>query len=195
LVNSRLGRFTATPSRSTGMPFHASGALLLPKLRSQFAEFLNEGSLVHLSILYLPTCVGLRYGHSRLSLEVFLGSSGPTHLASPKVRLTFTSRSLARWDLPHRPPYWFRRWLSHRWVCLSASPHHSNEPLWYRNIDLLSIAYASRPRLRPDSPAADQHGCGTLRYSVGRIHTALALLIPAFALDAAPAVLPLDLLR
>jgi hypothetical protein len=67
--------------------------------------------------------------------------------------------------------------------------------LWYRNVDLLSIAYALRPRLRPDSPAADQHGCGTLWPSVGRIHTALALLIPAFALPAAPAVLPLDLLR
>ena len=27
-----------------------------------FAEFLNASSLVHLSILSLPTCVGLRYG-------------------------------------------------------------------------------------------------------------------------------------
>ena len=33
-------------------------ALLIPKLRSYFAEFLNEGSLDRLSILYLPTCVG-----------------------------------------------------------------------------------------------------------------------------------------
>ena len=27
-----------------------------------FAEFLNEGSLVRLRLLALPTCVGLRYG-------------------------------------------------------------------------------------------------------------------------------------
>ena len=37
-------------------------ALLLPKLRSQLAEFLNNPSPVGLRILFLPTCVGLRYG-------------------------------------------------------------------------------------------------------------------------------------
>ena len=37
-------------------------APLLPKLRGQFAEFLNEGSSDRLGILYPPTCVGLRYG-------------------------------------------------------------------------------------------------------------------------------------
>ena len=62
LVNSRLGLVTAAPSRSTGMPLHASGAFLLPKLRNEFAEFLDKGSLVHLGMLYQPTCVGLRYG-------------------------------------------------------------------------------------------------------------------------------------
>ena len=40
-------------------------ALLLPKLRSQIAEFLNEGSLVTLGYLPPPTSVGLRYGHMR----------------------------------------------------------------------------------------------------------------------------------
>ena len=40
-------------------------ALLIPKLRSQFAEFLNNSSPVGLRILFLPTCVGLRYGHLR----------------------------------------------------------------------------------------------------------------------------------
>ena len=38
---------------------------LLPKLRGQFAEFLSGGSLVHLSLLDQPTCVGLRYGRIR----------------------------------------------------------------------------------------------------------------------------------
>jgi hypothetical protein len=41
-------------------------ALLLPKLRSHFAEFLNNTSPAHLGILSPPACVGLRYG-SRLT--------------------------------------------------------------------------------------------------------------------------------
>ena len=39
------------------------GAPLIPKLRGQFAEFLNYPSPVGLRILFLSTCVGLRYGH------------------------------------------------------------------------------------------------------------------------------------
>ena len=42
-----------------------SRAPLLPKLRGQLAEFLNNPSPVGLRILFLPTCVGLRYGLSR----------------------------------------------------------------------------------------------------------------------------------
>ena len=40
-------------------------APLLPKLRGQLAEFLNNPSPVGLRIFFLPTCVGLRYGHLR----------------------------------------------------------------------------------------------------------------------------------
>ena len=36
--------------------------ILLPKLRMQFAEFLQHHSLKRLSIFYLSTCVGLGYG-------------------------------------------------------------------------------------------------------------------------------------
>ena len=53
LLNSRMGHFTAAPQK---------GALLIPKLRSYFAEFLDQVSLLRLGILYPPTCVGLRYG-------------------------------------------------------------------------------------------------------------------------------------
>jgi len=38
-------------------------AVLLPKLRTEFAEFLKEGSPDRLGMFYLPTGVGLRYGH------------------------------------------------------------------------------------------------------------------------------------
>jgi hypothetical protein len=63
LISSRPGLDPAAASRSTGKQFHANAAPLLPKVRGQFAEFLNQGSLVRLGLLDLPTCVGLRYGH------------------------------------------------------------------------------------------------------------------------------------
>ena len=57
-----------------------SGAPLLPKLRGQFAEFLNNPSPVGLRILSSSTCVGLRYG--RLSNT----HSFSRHRASPTPR-------------------------------------------------------------------------------------------------------------
>ena len=51
-------------------PIHCgsvSRAPLFPKLRGQFAEFLNYPSPVGLRILFLSTCVGLRYGRRRYS--------------------------------------------------------------------------------------------------------------------------------
>jgi hypothetical protein len=62
LVNSRLGQFTAAPSGFDREGLDPTGAPLLPKLRGYFAEFLNEGYLDHLSILYLSTCVGFGTG-------------------------------------------------------------------------------------------------------------------------------------
>ena len=51
------------------------GALLRPKLRSYFAELLRESYLAPLSILYLPTCVGLGYRYLLfVVVRAFLGS-------------------------------------------------------------------------------------------------------------------------
>ena len=61
LLNSRLGLFTAA----------TLVALLLPKLRSHFAEFLNNAYLAHLRILSSSTCVGLRYGCLRPCQQLF----------------------------------------------------------------------------------------------------------------------------
>ena len=49
-------------------PLLAKGSFL-PKLQEYIAEFLNVSYLEHLSILYQPTCVGLRYGLCGLNLE------------------------------------------------------------------------------------------------------------------------------
>ena len=57
-----------------------SRALLFPKLRSQFAEFLNYPSPVGLRILFLSTCVGLRYGHLGYPSKLFSPSSTHTSL-------------------------------------------------------------------------------------------------------------------
>ncbi len=57
---------------------HISVASLLPKLRDQFAEFLNYPSPVGLRILFLSTCVGLRYGHLRYTIKLFSPSSKHT---------------------------------------------------------------------------------------------------------------------
>ena len=59
----------------------AHRALFLPKLQRYFAEFLKEGSPALLGILYLPTCVGLRYRQLLLkALRAFLGSLTSTTL-------------------------------------------------------------------------------------------------------------------
>ena len=55
-------------------PFHCgllSQAPLLPKLRGQFAEFLNNPSPAGLRILSSSTCVGLRYGRLAYPLYLF----------------------------------------------------------------------------------------------------------------------------
>jgi hypothetical protein len=83
LVNSRLGLVSAAPSSFGREVLHLTGAILLPKLRIHFAEFLNQSYLARLGILYLSTCVGLGYGHFACSLEVFLG--GMASAASPKT--------------------------------------------------------------------------------------------------------------
>ena len=60
-----------------------SGAPLLPKLRGQFAEFLNNPSPVGLRILSSSTCVGLRYG------RLINTHSFSRHRASPTSLLMF----------------------------------------------------------------------------------------------------------
>ena len=58
-------------------------APLIPKLRGQFAEFLNNPSPVGLRILSSSTCVGLRYGHLNYT------HSFSRHWASPTSLLMF----------------------------------------------------------------------------------------------------------
>ena len=59
LVNSRLDLFTGTLKK----------VLFLPKVQSQFAEFLRESYLAPLSLFNPLTCVGLRYRYFSFKVE------------------------------------------------------------------------------------------------------------------------------
>ena len=105
MVNSRLGLVTATSISSGGKPLHLPEALLIPKLRSQCAEFLNERSLMRLGILSPPTCVGVRYGRTTNSLEDFLGGMESTSTGWPKPHGPAGLEVHGRPDLPRHPLY------------------------------------------------------------------------------------------
>ena len=70
--------------------------LLLPKLRRQFAEFLNHSSPARLGILYPPTCVGMGYGHRVSSLLGFSWQHGISDFAVCRSasRLSVTAPTL-----------------------------------------------------------------------------------------------------
>ena len=119
-------------------------APLLPKLRGNFAEFLNNASPVGLRILSSSTCVGLRYGYNKYNsgfsrhrlylLRYF--NFAPRHvfeLIGGFANLSSTSLA---------PVFPFLAQAS------SMRPH-SSDLLQYRNLNLLSIDYVFRPRLRP----------------------------------------------
>ena len=112
--------------------------------------------------------------------------------------LTLPSQRTGRTDLPVRPAYRVgglaAQHLAPRVPPSLCAACATRGRVRNGNLDPLSIAYGASPRLRPASPAADQHGCGTLGHSVGGIRTPLALLMPTFALPAAPRWFPPPLL-
>ena len=87
-------------------------ASLLPKLRDHYAEFLDPVSLVHLRLLALPTCVGLRYGRLQHSLTKLFLPADSTHLALGLPRtLVLRSRLLYTLERPSTKPHAFRFWV------------------------------------------------------------------------------------
>ena len=70
-------------------------ASLLPKLRDQYAEFLDPVSLVHLRLLASPTCVGLRYGRLTTSPQSFSRVSTPENSAWGCPRTSHSALGIA----------------------------------------------------------------------------------------------------
>ena len=142
MVNSRLGRFAATPSRSVRVGPHRRGHSFS---RSYGVSMPSSLTMVLPIALVcstrLPVSVLVRAPPR--SLEVFLGSMA----RRLHMKLRLTSRPAAgRICLPcglraftgtsRTPPGY-----------PSPSPRRSNAPRWYRNVRLLCIGYACRPRL------------------------------------------------
>ena len=151
-------------------------APLLPKLRGQFAEFLNNASPVRLRILSSSTCVGLRYGYFYTISTSFSRQRASWYF----VTLFSLSLSVRVFPLPR----------------LSSSPA-SLASFKYGYSAGISTCYPSDTpfglSLGPDLPWADEPSPGNLRLSTARILTLLSLLIPAFSLLSRPAVLSIYL--
>ena len=119
-------------------------APLLPKLRGHFAEFLNNASSVGLRILSSSTCVGLRYGP-------VCSYSGFSWRSLRSLPYPFV-RSASRHHLPRGiclPPVTALAPGSPLPATAMGTRPHSSVHTGYRNLNLLSIGYASQPRLRP----------------------------------------------
>ena len=118
-------------------------ALLLPKLRGHFAEFLNNASPVDLRILSSSTCVGLRYGYCTNNSGFSWQPAHALHyfFFAPHHVFPLPGGFSNRTGTPLAPvsPFPAR--------ALFLRPH-SSVVQQYRNFCLLSIDYASRPRLR-----------------------------------------------
>ena len=142
-----LGPFHCGPLElDSAKECHSTGAPLLPKLRGHFAEFLNEGSSDRLGILYLPTCVGFgtgtrnlprrfsrRHGFKNFGLTA---SASRLRLCGRRIFLSPALRGYPRTTIAWDP------------LAYPVPPSVVTVATWYRNINLLSIAYAFRPRLR-----------------------------------------------
>ena len=155
-------------------PFHCdhfSVAPLIPKLRGQYAEFLNNPSPVGLRILSSSTCVGLRYGRLQYTSHLF--------------SLQILHASLLIFS-PFRPGLPTPgSWITHMSVCLNFSGY-----------GISTVCASTTPfglALAPGLPRADEPAPGNLRFSAITILTQFSLLIPAFSLLYSPPLLPLRL--
>ena len=137
LLNSCLGQFSAACFQ----------APLLPKLRGHFAEFLDNASSVGLRILSFPTCVGLRYGYQQnySGFSRQLGSEASLLLFAPRHVLKLRGGFASLASIPLAPVFPFP-------ALPTVLRPHSSVYWQYRNLHLLSIDYASRPRLRSRLP-------------------------------------------
>jgi hypothetical protein len=150
LLNSRLGHLIATLKRSRSKFFHAQGYPFSLSYGVRLPSSLTRVLSNTLGFLPQPTRVGLRYGRSPSSNEVFLDSVGSAE--SPWVAPQLPPLlGLSKGGFSSPRAYDWRRAMSigHAQPTFLYSPRlNENGRCW--NINQISIAYAFRPRLRPD---------------------------------------------
>ena len=151
--------------------------LLLPKVRRQFAEFLQDTSLKRLGILYLTTCVGFGYGlyGGAISWNPFAALTNPirkNNLRDPSHTTRPTNINVVPIDYPlrarlrgrltllrlalSRNPWSFGERASHplyRYSCQHSHFRYLHDPLPDRFISLRNAPLPLRtevpnPKLR-----------------------------------------------
>ena len=138
MVNSRLGLFTAAIFR--WHPFSRSYGVILPSSLTIVLS-LALGFSPHLPVSVCGT--GTLDLTSGFSWQCEISCFGTCFPSPSHVRNSLTGFA---WSTPfvlgRAPP-------TARSAYPPASPLHSNDPRWYRNLNLLSIGYVFRPHLRP----------------------------------------------
>ena len=137
LVNSRLGLFTAACFRRH--PFSRSYGVILPSSLTIVLS-LTLGFSPHLPVSVCGTgTLDLTSGFSwQREISCFSSFASPSQPSLMLRGFAYVTASL----LGHAQPTACSAYPS-------VSPLRSNDFRWYRNINLLSIAYGVRPRLRP----------------------------------------------
>ena len=139
LINSRRNRFTVAPSsvNRQGHPLSRTyGAILQSSLTTVLPSALDYSSRLPVSVLVRSAMLQ--------PLEAFLGRPADDFV---NVNALGFQTCITRADLPTHQLVWphghFYSYRSPFGRRPSISPHS-----WRRNVDLLSIVYAFRPRLR-----------------------------------------------
>ena len=134
--------------------------ILLPKLRSHFAEFLSYSSLAHLRILSSPMCVHFRYGLSAVLLEAFLGSRlwPLLYLSQCSIRVTPSGYAIR---ICLDDPYLACSSSSSRWLAQPSPSLLHPQP----GTGMSTRCPSATPlglALGPDLPRADEPSSGNL---------------------------------
>ena len=182
MINSRLGLFTAADRSHT---FSRSYGVILPSSLTRVRSLtLGYSPRLPVSVYGTGSCFLTRSFSWQCDIRNFATIiSLPHNLSLKSKAFNSTQDSL----LGHALPI----------ACIRPScvPPLLKQNNWYRNINLLSIAYAYRPRLRSRLTLGGRAFPRKPCHTVDRILTCLSLLIPAFSLLSAPAVLTIDLQR
>jgi hypothetical protein len=162
-----------------------SRVTLIPKLRVQFAEFLQHSSLKRLGILYLSTCVGLGYGlrwsyfqehlpcpkqSNKLGqVTAFVTSNWPTNINVVPIDYAFRPRLRGRLTLRRlalrRNPWTFGERVSHPLCRYSCQHSHFRYLQPASQLTFTGLRNAPLPLAVNCKPIPSAHGLSPVTFS------------------------------